>query len=155
MQYVQLDVVRYAVMILAAVDKAGQRVLCEVGPHEEPAAYLIPDAPRRRWRAGCGATSGASSGALVSIGVGRCLHKWPGGRPKTGHLADATTLDTHTVASEAGDGSLSPVVSHPAFLTTGRAVSSSHLARPLLCPGPMEQAPAKHSLWVEGARRLC
>jgi hypothetical protein len=45
MQYVQLDVVRYAVMILAAVDKAGQRVLCEVGPHEEPAAYLIPDAP--------------------------------------------------------------------------------------------------------------
>jgi hypothetical protein len=38
-----------------------------------------------------------------------------------------------TVAPEAGDGSLSPLISHPAFLTTGRAVSSSHLARPLLC----------------------
>ena len=35
------------------------------------------------------------------------------------------------MAPEAGDGSLSPLVSHPAFLTNGRAVSSSHLARPL------------------------
>jgi hypothetical protein len=36
----------------------------------------------------------ASSGALVPIGVRSSLHKGPGGRPKTGHLADALTLDT-------------------------------------------------------------
>jgi hypothetical protein len=81
-----------------------------------------------------------------------------------GHLADRrlATRQMHrpwarpTVAPQAGDGSLSPLVSHPAYLTTGSAVSSSHLlARPLLCPGPMGQAPAKHSLRVEVARRLC
>jgi hypothetical protein len=27
------------------------------------------------------------------VGVGRSFHKWSGGRPKTGHLADASTLE--------------------------------------------------------------
>ncbi len=46
MQYVQLDVMRFAAMLLAAADEAGQTIVCEVGPHEEPAAYLIPNATR-------------------------------------------------------------------------------------------------------------
>src|ERR671912_876831 len=39
---------------------------------------------------------------------------------------------THVAAYRLGCG-----VSHPAYLTTGRAVSPSHLARLLLCPGPI------------------
>ena len=54
-----------------------------------------------------------------------------------GHLADRrlATRQMHrpwarpTVAPQAGDGSLSPLVSHPAYLTTGRAVSSSSPGR--------------------------
>ena len=46
MQYVQLDVVRYAAAILAAADEAGKTIYCEVGPHGAPVAYLIPDATR-------------------------------------------------------------------------------------------------------------
>jgi hypothetical protein len=45
----------------------------------------------------------ASSEALVPIGVGRSLHKWPPGRPKTGHPADAPTLGT-TYSSAPGRG---------------------------------------------------
>jgi hypothetical protein len=46
MQYVQLDVVRYAAAFLTAADGTGQTISCEVGPHDEPATYLIPDATR-------------------------------------------------------------------------------------------------------------
>src|SRR5215217_6023826 len=33
-------------------------------------------------------------GARGSVGLGRSLHECSGGRPKCGHLADASTLDT-------------------------------------------------------------
>jgi hypothetical protein len=46
MQYVQLNVVRYAAAFLTAADETGQTISCEVGPHDEPATYLIPDATR-------------------------------------------------------------------------------------------------------------
>lgn len=46
MQYVQLDVVRHAAAFLTAADGTGQTISCEVGPHDEPATYLIPDATR-------------------------------------------------------------------------------------------------------------
>jgi hypothetical protein len=59
-----------------------------------------------------------------------------------------------TVAPEAGDRSLSPLVSHPAYLTIGRAVFLiASGAAITLWAGPIAQAPAKHSLWVEVARR--
>ena len=51
MQYVDLEIVRYAAEILAAAEGAGQNIGCE---HEQdegglcgsPAAYLVPDATR-------------------------------------------------------------------------------------------------------------
>ena len=51
MQYVELEIVRYAAQILADVEEAGQNVGCE---HElpegrlcgRPAVYLVPDATR-------------------------------------------------------------------------------------------------------------
>ena len=46
MQYVHLDVVRYAAAFLTAAYGTGQTISCEVGPHDEPATYLIPDATR-------------------------------------------------------------------------------------------------------------
>jgi hypothetical protein len=30
---------------------------------------------------------------------GRSLHRWSGGRPKTGHLADASTLETTYISA--------------------------------------------------------
>src|SRR5918993_4431302 len=33
-------------------------------------------------------------GARGPVGLGRSLREWSGGRPKCGHLADASTLDT-------------------------------------------------------------
>jgi hypothetical protein len=53
--------------------------------------------------------------------VGRSFHKWPGGRSKTGHPADAPTLGTPH-SSVRGRGQIPfPLVSHPAYLSTGRA----------------------------------
>jgi hypothetical protein len=61
LQYVDLDIVRHAAAILAAVEQAGQNVGCEAElPEDElpkgglpesalcgrPAAYLVPDATR-------------------------------------------------------------------------------------------------------------
>ncbi len=51
MQYVELDIVRHAAAILAAVEEAGQNVGCEAERPEgglcgSPAAYLVPDATR-------------------------------------------------------------------------------------------------------------
>lgn len=51
MQYVELDIVRHAAAILAAVEEAGQNVGCEAelperGLCANPAAYLVPDATR-------------------------------------------------------------------------------------------------------------
>jgi hypothetical protein len=46
MQYVRLDIVRYAAAILAAADEANQILYCEVQPCEEPVAYLIANAAR-------------------------------------------------------------------------------------------------------------
>ena len=56
-----------------------------------------------------------------------------------------------TVAPEAGDRSLSPLVSHPAYLTTGRAVFLiASGAAFTLCPGPMGQATTRYSIWSRG-----
>jgi len=46
MQYVHMDVVRYAAAILMAGDEAGQTIFCEEQPCEEPVAYLVPNATR-------------------------------------------------------------------------------------------------------------
>ena len=51
MQYIDLDIVRHAAAILAAVEEAGQNVGCEHEQHEgglcgRPAVYLVPDATR-------------------------------------------------------------------------------------------------------------
>ena len=46
MQYVDLNIVRYAAAILAAADQAHRPIYCEVQPCETLAAYLIPDATR-------------------------------------------------------------------------------------------------------------
>ncbi len=51
MQYIDLDIVRHAAAILAAVEEAGQNVGCEhEGPEGglcgSPAVYLVPDATR-------------------------------------------------------------------------------------------------------------
>jgi hypothetical protein len=46
MQYVELGIVRFAAQLLGAADEAGLTIFCEVGPHDEPAAFLIPDATR-------------------------------------------------------------------------------------------------------------
>ena len=51
MQYVELDIVRHAAAILAAVEEAGQNVGCEAEEAEgrlcgRPAVYLVPDATR-------------------------------------------------------------------------------------------------------------
>jgi hypothetical protein len=43
-QYVDLNVVRYAAGILAAAEEIGETVYCEAQPCGHPAAYLIPDA---------------------------------------------------------------------------------------------------------------
>jgi hypothetical protein len=59
MQYVRLDIVRYAAAILAAANEANQTLFCEVQPCEEPVAYLIPNAARPGWwRTRRGATPG-------------------------------------------------------------------------------------------------
>ena len=56
-----------------------------------------------------------------------------------------------TLAPEAGDRSLSPLVSHPAYLTIGRAVFLiASGAAFTLCPGPMGQATARYSIWLRG-----
>ena len=73
-----------------------------------------------------------------------------------GHLADQRLAiwqmhrpwAPHTVARGRGQIPF-PLVSHPAYLITGRAVSIASGAAFPLCPGPMPQAPAKHSLWVK------
>ena len=51
MQYVDLEIVRYAAGILAAVEEAGQNVGCEAerpagGLCGQQAVYLVPDATR-------------------------------------------------------------------------------------------------------------
>ena len=46
-----------------------------------------------------------SSESPGPIGVGRSLHKCPPGRPKTGHLADASALDT-SYSSARGRGQI-------------------------------------------------
>jgi hypothetical protein len=46
---VDLNIVRYAAMVLAAAEKNGQTVVCEYGYMPicgEPAEYLVPDATR-------------------------------------------------------------------------------------------------------------
>jgi len=45
-QYVDLNIVRYAAGILAAADELGETIYCEVQPCEGRAEYLIPDATR-------------------------------------------------------------------------------------------------------------
>ncbi len=44
MQYVELEVVRYAAGMLAAAEEAGHTLVCEAQPCERPIAYLVPDA---------------------------------------------------------------------------------------------------------------
>ena len=44
MQYVDLEVVRYAAGMLAAAEEAGHTLACEAKPCERPPAYLVPDA---------------------------------------------------------------------------------------------------------------
>jgi len=51
LQYIDLDIVRHAAAILAAVEEAGQNIGCEYEQPEgglcgQPAAYLVPDATR-------------------------------------------------------------------------------------------------------------
>jgi len=46
MQYVDLNVVRYAAAILASADAGGHAIYCEVQPCENLAEFLIPDATR-------------------------------------------------------------------------------------------------------------
>ncbi len=51
MQYIDLDIVRHAAAILAAVEEAGQNIGCEYEQPEgrlcgRPAVYLVPDATR-------------------------------------------------------------------------------------------------------------
>jgi hypothetical protein len=52
LQYVDLEVVRYAAGMLAAPEEAGHILVCEAQPCERPIAYLIPDATRsgRDWQ---------------------------------------------------------------------------------------------------------
>ena len=52
MQYVELEVVRYAAGMLAAPEEAGHTLVCKSQPCERPIAYLIPDATRsgRDWQ---------------------------------------------------------------------------------------------------------
>ena len=52
MQYVDLEVVRYAAGMLAAAEKAGHTLVCKSQPCERLIAYLIPDATRsvRDWQ---------------------------------------------------------------------------------------------------------
>jgi hypothetical protein len=54
LQYVDLEVVRYAAGMLAAAEEAGHTLVCKSQPCERPIAYLVPDATRlaqtgRRW----------------------------------------------------------------------------------------------------------
>ena len=44
MQYVELEVVRYAAGMLAAAEEAGHSLVCEAQPCERPIKYLVPDA---------------------------------------------------------------------------------------------------------------
>ena len=46
MQYVELEVVRYAAGMLAAAEEAGHTLVCEAQPCERPIKYLVPDATR-------------------------------------------------------------------------------------------------------------
>jgi hypothetical protein len=46
LQYVDLEVVRYAAGMLAAPEEAGHTLVCKSQPCERPIAYLIPDATR-------------------------------------------------------------------------------------------------------------
>jgi hypothetical protein len=46
MQYVSLEIVRYAASHLAVLDDEEVGVTCESGPHDAPAEYLIPNASR-------------------------------------------------------------------------------------------------------------
>ena len=67
---------------------------------------------------------------------GRSLHKWPPGRPETGHPADALTLGT-TYSSVPGRGRIPfPIDFASGLPHYWPRFSSSHLARPLHCPGP-------------------
>ena len=73
---------------------------------------------------------------------GRSLHKWPPGRPETGHPADALTLGT-TYSSVPGRGRIPfPIDFASGLPHYWPRFSSSYLARPLHCPGPpMGQGP--------------
>ncbi|MEJ7843911.1 MAG: hypothetical protein WKF95_19285 [Rubrobacter sp.] len=46
MQYVDLEVVRYAAGMLAAAEEAGHTLVCKSQPCGRPIAYLVPDATR-------------------------------------------------------------------------------------------------------------
>jgi hypothetical protein len=46
LQYVDLNIVRYAAMILATAEEAGQTLYCEAQPCERTIEYRIPDATR-------------------------------------------------------------------------------------------------------------
>ncbi len=46
MQYVDLEVVRYAAGMLAAAEEAGHTLVCNAQPCERPIEYLVPDATR-------------------------------------------------------------------------------------------------------------